>query len=631
MAFNVPTIALAFAFTGLVIGLVVDERRNETAIMRSRGETVNQILTRFLLEGLLIGIVSLLLGSGLAWLFTRTMGRVRSFMDFSAGTELRVLFVPLAWWVGIATVLLFLFIAIWPMRQAAQYTIVSYRASQARERLKAWWQRSYLDLILLGIAAYGTQQLRQQNGFTAGGLLPQGGVFDNPLLFLLPALVILSSILIFLRILPFFMEGLSRLLNLTNSVGLLQATRNLSRTTSFFTTPFVLLTVTVSLSIYTASLARTMDFQLFDETWYKIGADLNLFTSPNPMGDMERFSGFTSVDDSTADAYLFLPVSEYENVEGIEQATRVGRYPADLTLGADPLEVTYIGIDYHTFPTVAYWREDFSRYRLSTLMNSLALHEDAILVSEQFLAEHQLAAGEQVELTVRLESGSVVLSPTISGSFDLFPTWYPADDGVIVVGRLGYLFEQAGSEFPYRLWMTTEGQLDDETLRTDLLDRRIVGSSWREPFTTIQATQTEPARQGLFGLLSIGFVAAVSLTVVGFFLYMFFSFRRRFVELGVLRAVGLPFPTMMRLLGWELALLMGSGLAWGSLMGVLVSYLFIPYLQAGRDPADLVPPYLVEIAWDSVWQIYMLVWGALCGGTRGRVQPPRPHETVPSD
>ena len=111
---------------------------------------------------------------------------------------------------------------------------------------------------------------------------------------------------------------------------------------------------------------------------------------------------------------------------------------------------------------------------------------------------------------------------------------------------------------------------------------------------------------------------------------MFFSFRRRFVELGVLRAVGLPFPTMMRLLGWELALLMGSGLAWGSLMGVW-SVISLSLTYKRGVIRRFGSPYLVEIAWDSVWQILYLVWGALCGGTRGRVQPPRPHETVPSD
>lgn len=607
LTFNVPTIALALAFTALVIGLVVDERRNETAVMRSRGETVGQILSRFLLEGGLIGLAALLLGSGLAWLFTRWMGQIRSFLDFSAGTQLRVLFVPMGWWIGIGTVAFFLFTAVWPMRQAAQFTIVSYRETQARERQRPWWQRSYLDLVLLAVAIWGTWQLRQQGGVLADGVLPQGGIFDNPILFLLPALVILASILLFLRILPFFMEGLSRLLVFTESIALLQATRNLSRTASFFTTPFILLSVTVSLSIYTASLARTMDFQLFDESWYEIGADLNLFTSPKPFGDQERFGGgFGSVNDNASDTYLFLPVSEYENVDGLELATRVGQFTADVSVGSGSVEVDYLGIDYDTFPQIAYWREDFSRYRLGTLMNGLAEHENGLLVSESFLDAHDLQAGDSLPLQINLETGSLVLTSTISGSFELFPTWYPSEDPELVVGRLDSLFEQVGTEFPYRLWMNTNGRLDDDVLQDGLFERRIIGSTWNEPFSRVQSEQTQPARQGLFGLLSIGFVAAVLLTVVGFFLYMFFSFRRRFVELGVLRSVGLPFATLIRLLAWELALLMGSGLTWGSLMGIVVSFLFIPYLQVGRDPADLVPPYLVEIAWNSVWQVYVL-------------------------
>ncbi|MEM8859686.1 MAG: ABC transporter permease [Chloroflexota bacterium] len=603
LAFNVPTLALAFAFLGLVIGLVVDERRNETAIMRSRGDSIRQILTRFLLEGSIIGSASIILGSGLAWLFTQIMGQVRSFLNFSADAGLRVLFVPWAWWFGLATIGLYLLLSLFPLRQAAQFTIVSYRQSQARTREKPWWQRIYLDLALLAAAAYGATQLLQLEGFGDTQLLSNRGIFDSPLLFLLPALIILASVLLFLRLLPIIMETLSRVLELTNSIGLLQATRNLSRTTAFFITPFILLTVTVSLSIYTASLARTMDYQLFDETWYQIGADLNLFTSPNPLGDQERF-GFVSREDNTSDTYIFLPVSEYENIEGINDAARIGRYPA--TIGEGGEEVEFVGIDYDTFPQIAYWREDFSVYRLSTLMNALAFSDEGVLVSESFLQENNLSVGESMQVNVNLEGGQILLDSTIVGSFKIFPTWYPSQDEQIIVGRLDNLFEKAGSEFPYRLWLNTSGQLDNEQLRVDLLDRRIIGSNWNEPFSIVLDEQIKPARQGLFGLLSIGFIAAVVLTVLGFFLYMFFSFRRRYVELGVLRSIGLPFSTMVRLLGWELALLMGLGLSWGAIMGIVVSYLFIPYLQAGQDPADFVPPYLVEIAWNSVWQISLL-------------------------
>ena len=101
----------------------------------------------------------------------------------------------------------------------------------------------------------------------------------------------------------------------------------------------------------------------------------------------------------------------------------------------------------------------------------------------------------------------------------------------------------------------------------------------------------------------MGFVAAALLTVFGFFLYALFSFRRRFIELGVLRAVGLGSDQMLTLLAFELGLLIVSGLGLGTGLGVLVSQGFIPYLRVGETA---VPPVLVEIAWPAISQIYLL-------------------------
>lgn len=602
-AFNIPTVGLAFAFLALVMSLIVDERRNEIAVMRSRGNSASGILTRFLVEGLLLGGVALLIGSGLALIFSFWMGRVRSFLDFSSPPSLRILMVPSGWLFGAGTILVFLIISLLMMRGATHFTIVTLRASQSRQIATAWWQAIYLDVILLGVALAGTWQLTQQNGAQTEGLLASSNIFDNPILFLLPVLFILSAVLIFLRFFPLLLAVLNRLLVFTNQVGPLQAVRNLARTPSFFTTPFILLGVTVSLSVYIASLARTLDFQIFDETWYAVGADLNLFTSPTPFGDESRF-GFVSMEDNTSDTFIFLPPSEYEAVDGIEAVTRVGRYPA--TVSGSEAEIEYLGIEYDSFPDIAYWREDFSRYRIHTLMNSLAYSEEGVLVSEQFLERHNLQPGDPLELMVALDDGQVLLSAQITGSFDLFPTWYPGQEEEIIVGRIETLFEAAGSEFPYRLWINTSGELDDDQLQEDLFARGIIGSNWEEPYSRILTAQVAPARQGLFGLLSIGFVAAVILTFLGFFLYIFFSFQKRVVELGILRAVGLHLNQIIGLLAWELALLMGSGLLWGGLIGILSSFLFIPYLQVGRDPTELVPPYLVEIAWVAIGQILIL-------------------------
>jgi putative ABC transport system permease protein len=37
-----------------------------------------------------------------------------------------------------------------------------------------------------------------------------------------------------------------------------------------------------------------------------------------------------------------------------------------------------------------------------------------------------------------------------------------------------------------------------------------------------------------------------------------------------------------------------------------VSRLFIPYLQIGTSSTGLIPPFVVEIAWDAVSQVYVL-------------------------
>ena len=76
---------------------------------------------------------------------------------------------------------------------------------------------------------------------------------------------------------------------------------------------------------------------------------------------------------------------------------------------------------------------------------------------------------------------------------------------------------------------------------------------------TILAEQNRPERQGLFGLLSVGFLAAAALTVLGFLVYAVVSFQRRFIDLGMLRAIGLSVSQMSAYLAGEQAILILTG------------------------------------------------------------------------
>ena len=125
----------------------------------------------------------------------------------------------------------------------------------------------------------------------------------------------------------------------------------------------------------------------------------------------------------------------------------------------------------------------------------------------------------------------------------------------------------------------------------------------------ILAEQTRPERQGLFGLLSVGFLAAAALTVLGFLVYAVVSFQRRFIELGMLRAIGLSVGQMAAYLAGEQAAVILTGMGLGTGLGVWASRLFIPYLQAGEGKTALIPPFVVQIAWEQLGTIAVLFGG----------------------
>ncbi|MFZ0548636.1 MAG: FtsX-like permease family protein [Candidatus Promineifilaceae bacterium] len=603
-AFNVPTIGLILAFIGLVVGLGVNQRRNEIAVIRSRGGTPWQIVGFALLEGLVLGALASLIGTGVALGLTQLMGKSRSFLDFSAASDLRVALTPNAWQAALVAILLAILAQVLPTIAASQDTIITYKQEQARSLKRPLWQRLWLDVLLLIPAVYGMYLLREQGTITDIGDASSGSAFQNPLFFLIPALVVFSLTLLFLRVLPLIVGAVSWLLAQTNSIGLLMASRQLSRMPRIYAMPLILLVLTVSLAVFTASLARTLDLQLYDESRYNVGADINLRGAGVEFGVSSIFPGQETGEERTRAIYL--PLSEYETFPGIEAATRVGRFSGQAQVGDQRINGTYLGIDRADFGEVAFWRWDFAPYRLGSLLNALAVSPDAILVSNDFARQRGLRPGDLFRLTVSLSEGQVELDSQIVGTFDYFPTWYPEEDGPLFVGNLDNLFSQVGGQQPYEVWLSSQGQVDKASLDQALDDRKLFGWTWKEPYFQVTEEQRQPERQGVFGLLSVGFIAAALLTVLGFFMYALFSLRQRFISLGILRAIGLTQWHMTIFIAFELAFLILTGLTLGTVLGTFISRQFIPYLQIGVREVELVPPYLVEIAWSAVSEIYLL-------------------------
>ena len=614
-AFSVPILSLILAFIGLVAGLFVNQQRGEMAILRSRGASTMQVVGMSLLQGMILGAVALAGGVGLAYVITHSIGKARSFLDFSAAGGLRVSLTPQILGIGLLGIALILLIQVLlPTLSAAENTIVTYKQERARSFRTTWWQRYWLDVLLLIPAGYGLWQLTQQSQKALEGTEGIPDPLQNPLLLLVPALGIFSVALFTLRLVPRLMDLLSRVLKPSKSVGMLMAARYLARTPALYSAPLVLLVLTLGLSAFTASLARTLDSQLDKQVHYQVGTDINLYEL-----------GTTFNEESPDPVYTFGPVEDHLSVPGVQTATRVGRYKFSATAQTGSLQGTFLGIDRLTFPASAYWQRDFASEQLGVLMNELAANPNGVLVPNSLLTKQKLKVGDNLRLaiTTGVAGQSIPMEAPIVGTFELFPTWYP-EDGTMIVGNLEELFLRAGAEYPYEVWLRTTREADPELIAYSvrgfsiLLDQQAdqsklvqnglntIVKDWSSAELNIRAEQRRPERQGLFGLLSVGFVSSALLTVLGFLLYAMFSFRRRFIEMGMLRAIGLSIRQMTALLAAELAFLVLLGIGVGTALGVFASRLFVPFLQIGASAQSQYPPFQIEIAWLSIVQIYVL-------------------------
>jgi putative ABC transport system permease protein len=626
-AFSIPIFGLIVAFISIVTGLSVNGQRNEIAVLRSRGVSSVRVVGVSVLEGIVVGVFAVAIGLPAGIVLAQWIGRSRSFLDFTGNADLQVVINAPAVRFGVLVAALAILALAIPTFQAARHTIITYKQERARSLRAPWWQRAWLDVLLLIPTGYGAYLLQRQGSIVVpvtGKAIASfaGDPLENPLLFLVPALAVFALSLLLLRVLPLIMGVVAWFANAFGDVGSLLASRYVSRSLGFYTPPLLLLVLTLSLSVFTASLAQTLDTHLYDQMYYQAGADISLTDrgqqsaesvgTSSTAGSGALSSAATATGAATGDTaagprWTFLPVSTYLQTPGVQAATRVGRYEATVDLGGRSLGGAFLGVDRAAFGQVAFWRDDFAADSLGDLMNALGRLRDGVLLPNNVLAQQSLAVGQRVRVEVRAtgQDTPIQLDLRIVGGFDLFPTWYP-DDGLLVVGNLDYFFERAGGKFPYDVWLRTDPTANVTTVVDHLPRVELVRAGLQAALPAVVEQQARPDRQGLFGVLSVGFIAAALATVLGFLLYAMFSFRRRFVELGVLRAIGLSATQMTMFLAWELAFLVLVGISAGTGIGLLISQAFIPYLQVGVGSAAHVPPFIVETPWPTVIRVAAL-------------------------
>ncbi len=593
---SLPVMGMILYYVMLAASLTIRRRRNEIAMLKSRGAGVTQILLIFTLEWGILCLLAIGIGPYLGIFIARVMGASAGFLSFVGRAPLPVELSSNTYRYAIVAAVVALISCLFQVIPAARHSIVSYKQDIGRGGSLPIWQRFYLDYILLGFSVYGYRMLLQQIRALNTGTAQVSDLLLDPMLFLVPVLFLVAAGLLVLRIVPWVIRFLAWSTQRLPDVSLVMTLRQFSRDPGRYTPLMFFIILTVALGIYGASIARTIDYNYVDSIMYGAGSDVVL------QSRWSVSSGYYGSD--MDDEYQPEPVEVTEppfyihkELPGVIDAARVMRYRG--TFGST--QGTMIGIDPVDFANVSWFRKDLADHHLNNYLNMLIMHEEAALVSPDVFTAGNLNLGDWVQIRV----GSQNIDFFVAGVVDYWPSVQPRDYPFIIV-NLDYVQSQYIIE-PYQVWLRLAPGAQLAPMVEILREEGIWVTNIVDTRSQIIQGRRDPQRMGLFGMLTIVFVVSVLITVIGFLLYSFLSLKDRMLQFGVLRAIGLSFPQLLIMLSLEQLLSVGLALVLGTLFGAIASYIFIPFMQVTQGVAGVIPPFLVVVQNEDIIRIFMML------------------------
>lgn len=333
----------------LTAGLLIEQRRVETALLQSRGASNGQIGAMALMEGMLLAVPSVIIGPWIAAWSLRLLNVAGPL------TDIELILEPVisrgAYLLASLAAIGCVMALVLPAFLAAR-SFVEARASKSRQASRGFVQRGGVDLALLVVAAIGYWQLRRYGAPITETV--QGRLGLDPFLVAAPAIGLLAGAVIALRLIPLLARTLDRLVvnrrTLVPSLGARQVSRRPAR----YARSAMLLMLALAIGLFAISYTQTWTRSQADQANFQTGADFRVFP--------DRRVG-TSIPER------LLPNS-YAAVDGVEGSMPVRRDSMTVSRSGGTGEL--IAIDAAQADGIVEFRNDLSDVPLSDMMRELA-------------------------------------------------------------------------------------------------------------------------------------------------------------------------------------------------------------------------------------------------------------------
>ncbi len=570
----IPITALLALILALVLFLVstmsvtLVERQTATiATLRSRGATRRHVFGTFVTQGMILGLLALLIGPFVAILLVEML--IHVLLPAAPSSSLNVLTDNLLQaalsvrWFALAAVICAVLALVISVRRATRMDVLAFRRESARSTRRPFWRRLNLDIIgavLLALGFVGNYYLSQPA--LAQRIGPGLLAIQGLIALIAPFLASLIFFTLFLRLYPLCLRLGSRLAARRRKAPAVLAFAQMERAPRPASRMILLLALVISTTMFILTYTATQQQRTIDATNFAVGAD---FSEP--------------IVANTHHPSLAQQTATYRVRPGVTSVT--AGYTAQIRSNQTNAQTDVTAVDADTYASTALWTAQYSDQALSSLMASLVEHRsDAINHDTVYTLVDDTMAKQQ-----GISPGSSFILPTADGYNIHF----------VVLGQIhaipgiydgSYRVSESGMLCDYTSYATVYAKNSGNTLDPNMVwlkthDDANSLNSVRHAFPSLQdrralidTAEVNPLYVNVTGVLYLGIATALLLALLGTLFFSWLNAAGRLTNFAVLRALGMAPRQIAAVLFWEqggiyMAALM-LGLALGGFLLIFV-------------------------------------------------------------
>lgn len=610
---ELPILVLLLAFIYMVSSQILEMEDGEIAMLKSRGTSTKQILGIYLGQSAILSAIAIVVGVPIGFLMCKLAASARSFLQFEVKDTHFYHLDPWMFVYSVAAALIAVLFVTLPVIKYAKNSIVEQKSRVGKVNYKPFWEKFFIDVILVGLSVYLLYNYNKQKSTIALDIL--SGSRPDPVIFLNSSLFIFAVGLLVLRLIKYLIRLIYRIGRKKWSPAVYASFLQITRTVKKQGFISVFLVMTIAMGMFNSNMARTINENKSQRINYNLGADLVV---------QEQWTRGTYVDKEKKTHWYYTEgdFERYTKLEGslCDKVTRV-IYDDDAVIKAGGEELAgsvLMGINTKEFGETARLQSGLNDEHWFNYLNDLSQVSNGVIISSNLAKKYDIKVGDSINYAryspLKSKEKSEIASPsgTVCAIVDAFPGFqqyvYEKDDNgevkeverYLVVANYAYVVG-AFSQTPYQVWMRLAKNASYKDVLTELKAQDINIVQYESQDKDIQEMQESPLVLITNGLFSLSFIIAIILCTVGFLIYWITSIKQRELLFGIYRAMGMSMREINKMLINEqifssvLASLAGYGVGAAAtvLFVKLVAVVYLPEshniaISIAVNPYDLV-------------------------------------------